>query len=144
VRSSGVELSDADRRTVDALNLAELGITWRYAESEPTVSEVHLAKCRRALGGGPSSSVSGWSAHQLEQYPLVLAVVAWHEAMHNKVEPHMGRDWDLHADGGGAWAGSIPFSPAGGYVGAAAPSDRNVDLMRSRFGRDVPQYLADR
>jgi hypothetical protein len=66
----------------------------------PAMSEVWAGDIIRWIREAKAGSVI-WTEAELEQVTYALAVAALHEAMHNKVEPAKGDDWDLHDQGGG-------------------------------------------
>ena len=123
---------------LSALDPPELGVT--FSADGATASEVHLARCRRRLFGLRAHSTR-LEGDRLENFALVVAAVAWHEAMHQKVDAAMGIGWDLHVAGGGAWAGTFLFGPGGEYLGARAPSDGNRQLMSQHFARPVTHFV---
>jgi hypothetical protein len=141
--STGSTLTPAQQGSMNTFTFAELGMTYN-APGQPTLSEVHIDKCLHALRLLRANNPT-FSATEIVDYPIVLAAYAWHEAMHNKVEPHMGRGWDLHVNGGGGWANGLTFGTNGGIrgpgCGPMAPTQRNMQLMQQHFAKRGPQFI---
>ena len=85
--------------------------------------------------GAPSSVQQGLS--DLSDLSMAIAMTAWHEAMHVKVEPIMMQadpNWDQH-NLGGNWGSTISFNPNGSFESATHPDRTSSDLMRQHMGR---------
>jgi hypothetical protein len=135
---TGGRLSAADLQLVDSTNYTELGLCLTVPH-QPTVSEVHIDKCLNAVRQARRFHTD-FDATEMIDYPLLLAAVAWHEAMHNKVEPHMRRGWDQHRSGGD-WAGTFTCGPSGGFLRPRAPDRTSIGLMSTHFARPTRQYI---
>jgi hypothetical protein len=118
-------------------NLTLLGLTVPDSQ-QGSVSEVYMSKCLTALFPLHSRN-PGFTSALAAQYVLLLAVTALHEVMHNKVEPQMGANWNLHTQGGGGIAPGIQVR--GGQV-TSLPLPTNLNLLAANFNSAHPQFIA--
>jgi len=72
-----------------------------------TVSEVYVSVmlARDFPGTSPRSpSLAGWVANMHDRIGCQIANVAFHEGMHNKIDPAHTGNWNMHTSGGGGLA----------------------------------------
>jgi hypothetical protein len=79
-----------------------------------------------------------WTDAELEQVSHALAITAYHEAMHNKVESVQKGDWDLHAHGGGGAAWPLPRKSVERRM---PPNTENRRLLGLYLGSRLRQYV---
>jgi hypothetical protein len=142
---NGSRLDSALQALVAPFNFTSLGVTVDIPGQPECVSEVHIGKVLHGLRQLRRHR-SEFNPNEMTQYPVVLAAAAWHEAMHNKVDARMGPGWNLHNQGGGAWASQpvMSFLPNGGInltLSALEPSSVNRLLMQQYFPQPVPQFV---
>lgn len=65
---------------------------------------------------------------------FAIAGMAFHEAMHNKIDPFQGSGWNLHTSGGGGLA-------QGTLSGGQTHTQQNINLMAQRVNRVRRQYI---
>ena len=65
---------------------------------------------------------------------FALAGIAFHEAMHNKIDPFHGSSWNLHTSGGGGLA-------LGNFGGSQTHTSANIRLMGQYIYRPRRQYI---
>lgn len=65
---------------------------------------------------------------------FAMAGMAFHEAMHNKIDPFQGGSWNLHTSGGGGLA-------QGTLSGGQTHTQQNINLMAQRVNRVRRQYI---
>jgi len=121
-------------------NFREVGLT-AAGGSQAHASEVYLGKCLSALRQLRRDNPV-FTPRELREYPLLLAMAALHEAMHNKVEPEMPPNWSQHNQGGGGVAGSMIFAPGGQLLGPPGPTQANQTFLQQHFASRHPQYIA--
>jgi hypothetical protein len=94
------------------VNLSNGGNTYWRADSTPRISEIYL-----------NTMLKYMDAHRL------IAKLAFHELMHNKLEP-----FNVHSQGGGGLA-------TDGIITSSTPlNDTNKELMAKKLTRRIPQY----
>jgi hypothetical protein len=94
------------------MNLQNGGNTFFLGTSTPRISEIYL-----------NTMLKFNDAH------LLIAKLAFHELMHNKLEP-----FSVHTNGGGGLA-------TDGTIYSSTPlNDANKELMAKNLGKRVPQY----
>ncbi len=94
------------------IDLTKGGNTFFLGYSTPRISEIYLNTMLKFL-----------DAH------LLIAKLAFHELMHNKLEP-----FSVHTSGGGGLA-------TGGMITSSTPlNDTNKELMAKKLGKRIPQY----
>jgi hypothetical protein len=99
-------------RPSDKINLNNNGNTLWRSDSTPRISEIYV-----------NSVLIYNDAH------LLLAKLAFHELMHNKLEK-----FDVHGGGGGGLATGSPIT-------SSTPlTDKNKELMAKALAKKVPQY----
>jgi hypothetical protein len=65
---------------------------------------------------------------------FAIAGMAFHEAMHNKIDPFQGSGWNLHTSGGGGLA-------QGTLSGGQTHTQQNINLMGQHVNRVRRQYI---
>ncbi|MGD8451084.1 MAG: hypothetical protein PVJ57_04645 [Phycisphaerae bacterium] len=97
-----------------------------------SVSEVFTDIMLRAM---PSIDQAANRSELLRtRYGFGLAGMAYHEAMHDKIDPFQGEGWDLHSSGGGGLArGNLGWNDT--------HTQRNIDLMAQRIYQTRHQYI---
>jgi hypothetical protein len=103
----------------------------------PAMSEVWAGDIIRWIREAKAGSVI-WTEAELEQVTYALAVAALHEAMHNKVEPAKGDDWDLHDQGGGDAALALARRTV---EKKRPPNAVNLRLLGTYLGSRRRQYI---
>ena len=94
------------------INLKNGGNTFWLGDSTPRISEIYLDTMLKFM-----------DAH------LLIARLAFHELMHNKLEP-----FNVHSKGGGGLA-------TDGVITSSTPlNDTNKEVMAKKLGKRVPQY----
>ncbi len=94
------------------VNLSNGGNTFWLGSSTPRISEIYIETMIKFM-----------------DYHRLIAKLAFHELMHNKLEP-----FSVHTDGGGGLA-------TGGVITASTPlNDKNKEIMAKKLGKWVPQY----
>jgi len=94
------------------IDLTKGGNTFWMANSTPRISEIYL-----------NTMLKYMDAH------ILIARLAFHELMHNKLEA-----FDIHSKGGGGLA-------TGGVITSSTPlNDTNKELMAKSLGKRVPQF----
>jgi hypothetical protein len=103
----------------------------------PAMSEVWAGDIIRWIRESKAASAI-WSELELERVSYALAIACYHEAMHNKVEPAKGDDWDLHDNGGGDAA--LPLARRA-VEKKLPPNIENRRLLGTFLGSRRRQYV---
>jgi hypothetical protein len=103
----------------------------------PAMSEVWVSDMIRWIRESKAASPI-WTTAELEQVSYALAVAAFHEAMHNKVESVKEQDWDLHRHGGGDAA--MPLAHRS-VEARSPPNTENRRLVGLYLGSRRRQYV---
>jgi hypothetical protein len=130
-------LTEAERKTYDDAaatqskeGAKEAGLA--LIEIEWSLSEVYIAMCKEASPADPDATnyeelVTKWQAR-------MAGNAAFHEAMHNKIDPTQGSSWDLHAKGGDGLA-KATFGEKTNHT------DANIQQMADALPKDRKQYI---
>ena len=103
----------------------------------PALSEVWAGDILRWIRESKTNSVI-WTEAEMDQVCYALAVAAMHEAMHNKVEPVKGDDWDLHRHGGGEAASPLSRRSVEKRI---SPNSENRRLLGLYLGSRRRQFV---
>ena len=104
----------------------------------PAVSEVWIGLITRMVRGLHAMNPV-WTDAEIEGVGYALAACAYHEAMHNKVEPNAGAGFNLHGPLGG---GGIARGISSQMIGSRQPpNSTHQSLMAQFFAVPRLQYI---
>lgn len=125
---------DARRQTLDndrALQSgAEAGCT--LLDGGVTISEVHIERCVSSTPADPEAT--NYEELLSRDVGGMCGNMAFHEAMHNKVDPTQRAGFDLHNGGGGGLA-------AASISDTTTATTANLRHMARALSRARPQYI---
>jgi hypothetical protein len=102
------------------------------ASSSTSVSEVFTDIVRHAAA--MPTGATNWELLLRNRLGFGLAGMAFHEAMHNKVDPFRPSGWNLHTDGGGGLA-------LGHFGWEQEHTQININFMGQYIRNDRRQYI---